>query len=59
MYTGILPAYMSGHYMHVVSMQTGRGRWILWKWRYRWLFATTWVLGIELGTYLNENSQSS
>lgn len=39
-----LPAYMYGYPVHAWCPQKSED----WNWSYRWLLATTWVLGTEL-----------
>lgn len=44
---GILPACMSVDRVTAVFHETRRRHWIPWSWSYRWMWAVTWVLGIE------------
>ena len=35
------------YHVSIVPMETRRGSWIPWNWKYRQLWATMWVLGIK------------
>lgn len=57
---GILPACMSVDHVIEVFHEARRRHWIPWCWSYRWLWAVTWVLGIEprffarIASFLND-----
>lgn len=44
---GVLPACMNVHHVYAAPMQARRGEYqIFWKWSYKWLLATMWMLSL-------------